>query len=1295
MKVHKKLIKAFGALLIAVMIFAALPAGEAKANDIPSATIVFESKPGYTLTDNLDGTFSGVIPCKVGGGFDIYAKEGAQAYFDDAAQLIGADHDAWGSWNPDTPDWYQYSLHLYVDSGTSEQKWALRNHPGATESDPWYEGTVSIAKGVPLSGTMHWGTMYAEETDVGAYLPGTGTAKYPGKAASHGGGSAYWDMDWSWGSEAVPLEYLGFEVSIDDLGSGDYRVTLTPAEGPVKNISTGATYGTIQGAIDAASAGDIIEVADGTYSEVNILIDKSLTLIGDPGDENPGPGANAPVLDGDSSYGDAFKIANGVSNVTIKGFEIQNYTTDDFNGVGNAVSAWVGSTSNITIQDNYLHDLGYNGVLVGNDYNSDPNKWGDHTGWTVKSNIIEDFGYIGFELTNTSTSTIEDNIIHMSTPYIGAVFSSARRSETGLTIKNNLIDGTPSTTSPVIYIYAYDCDMANPNLDDVLITGNTISTTGTPYQVYIWNIDTGTVTNVKVEDNKLSTLRNLTSETIDASPNWWGSITGPVEGQVVGDITYNPWCGDPGCTFLMPQDGKIVLDGTYNQAGGFEINEPNVTILIKDGTVIQNDSPCFIVNADNVTILGEYPGEEYCIPTDDSAGIEVAADVSNLVIKNLDFDGSNTTGSAIDFAGDVDGVQIVNNTFHDFIPSAIVFGGEVLTEHVIQGNMFMDVGTPAIDSGTTALDASFNGWGENAAPTITNVTTSPFTHANLWMESSGAFSGDQVAKGETITYTVYADMTEISGAEFILTYPTSLLTLSGTTDGTAFVGIPDDPSGTKDLLDTTTAGQIKFAGIVPLGNDPVTDTDVVLFTATFTAADPVPDPNTGVMDLVEISQGFSMTPDDPYYTNHVYPTKLLDGEVTVFERPTIDSTDIDGYYLVGDTQEFNVQTTNPADGGDFSNVLFKFEVQADDGDITLFQYDAGGTWYDMPLDCTTPGTCVGYFGPSGGFPLGPGYSATTTFQIQFDVDGTYPAEMTLVDVLAGDKVLTTFDTTVEDMNPVVYTKPTINSSDIGGPYTAEVEKCFSLTIDNVDADMILDGLVVTELSFDYPDGTVISYDGTDYTCTSGGCPLIPVTLTAGLNELEFCVTFTTEFDDDITVTLFDTDWDPDRELASKTFAVKVYANWSVEGKVTMQGRTYRGDIPMTLTGPGGFAFGPFTEDSLNQMGLNIFFTDIAEETYTITTDQDRYLNVMGYTLLIEADITLPDLYLYGGNANWDIDNVVDISDASIIGAQYGTGTIADNGDVNFDNRVNIQDLAIVGGNYGLDGAIAYASWLTP
>ena len=42
---------------------------------------------------------------------------------------------------------------------------------------------------------------------------------------------------------------------------------------------------------------------------------------------------------------------------------------------------------------------------------------------------------------------------------------------------------------PVIYIYAYDLEMANPNLDSVLIEGNTITTAAaTPFQIYVRNI---------------------------------------------------------------------------------------------------------------------------------------------------------------------------------------------------------------------------------------------------------------------------------------------------------------------------------------------------------------------------------------------------------------------------------------------------------------------------------------------------------------------------------------------------------------------------------------------------------------------------------------------------------------------------------------------------------------------------------------------------------------------------------------------------------------------------------------
>ena len=209
------------------------------ANTVSSSTIYFQG----SLTDHGGGRYTGILPClATGGGFDIYGKEGDTAWFGDdpgggpvwTSQAIGADHDAWPTWTPDTPDWYQYSLNLYFDG--SQYKWALRNHPGATATNPWYDtipGWPKPPKGVPMSGSMLWYSDgsggYAEETDVGAYLPATGTPEIPGGAAGYGGGVHAWDMDWSWGSEVVPLEYPGFELSITPLGGGTYDVIMTPA----------------------------------------------------------------------------------------------------------------------------------------------------------------------------------------------------------------------------------------------------------------------------------------------------------------------------------------------------------------------------------------------------------------------------------------------------------------------------------------------------------------------------------------------------------------------------------------------------------------------------------------------------------------------------------------------------------------------------------------------------------------------------------------------------------------------------------------------------------------------------------------------------------------------------------------------------------------------------------------------------------------------------------------------------------------------------------------------------------
>ncbi len=46
------------------------------------------------------------------------------------------------------------------------------------------------------------------------------------------------------------------------------------------NVGPGETYPTIQAAINAASPGDVINVAAGTYSESNIIVNKSVQIIG-------------------------------------------------------------------------------------------------------------------------------------------------------------------------------------------------------------------------------------------------------------------------------------------------------------------------------------------------------------------------------------------------------------------------------------------------------------------------------------------------------------------------------------------------------------------------------------------------------------------------------------------------------------------------------------------------------------------------------------------------------------------------------------------------------------------------------------------------------------------------------------------------------------------------------------------------------------------------------------------------------------------------------------------------------
>lgn len=421
---------------------------------------------------------------------------------------------------------------------------------------------------------------------------------------------------------------------------------------------TSGCYATIQAAITAASPGDTITVAAGTYNESNITVNKSVTILGNPGDANPGPGSNAPIIDGGSAPGDAFLLANGVSNVTIRGFEIRNFTSNA-NGIGNGISAWEASTSNITIQDNYFHDLGWNAVLVGND-----GALGDHTNWMIKSNILERWAAYGFELTNASNSSIEDNIITSDTTYNPdiSILVVARRNESGITIQGNQIDGQTSSAYPVVYILAWDTETPNVNLDNVAIRDNTITTLVSTNHIYIYDIGTGTVTNVHVNNNSLLNMKAIVADanTVDAEYNWWGNASGPSDpnneagettevppcdgvtglamintdgtgGVVQGNVDYCPWTALPlATTSSEPADGSVLTAG---------VNQVTVTFN-KD---VKNDGSAGAANNVANYLLFE-DGANSVFDTVNCLG-GLAADDTNIVINSATYNAATFTAT--------------------------------------------------------------------------------------------------------------------------------------------------------------------------------------------------------------------------------------------------------------------------------------------------------------------------------------------------------------------------------------------------------------------------------------------------------------------------------------------------------------------------------------------------------------------------------------------------------------------------------------------------------------------------
>ena len=176
------------------------------------------------------------------------------------------------------------------------------------------------------------------------------------------------------------------------------------------NVGQGQTYATIQSAINAAKTGDIISVAEGTYSENLVVKMNGISIIGNNKEKT--------IIDGKKT-GSVIKI-DGANNVKVSGFTVQSS-----GGSGQSD----GGISLFSANNNIIANmLIVNNIMGGTIYSGSNNN-------IVSGNDIKSSGKYGIFIFSSNDNKIYNNNIQSNK--IGIYCDSAH---TNHIYSNNLID---------------------------------------------------------------------------------------------------------------------------------------------------------------------------------------------------------------------------------------------------------------------------------------------------------------------------------------------------------------------------------------------------------------------------------------------------------------------------------------------------------------------------------------------------------------------------------------------------------------------------------------------------------------------------------------------------------------------------------------------------------------------------------------------------------------------------------------------------------------------------------------
>ena len=463
---------------------------------------------------------------------------------------------------------------------------------------------------------------------------------------------------------------LGLTAGILTGNSFDRAVTVSTA-GTIGTISVPAIFSTIQGGINAASAGNTVKAEAGMYDE-DVLVDRSVSLLGS--------GAGSTTIRGVIG-GDSATVRVAASNAEIAGFTItrqgNNLTDWNNSGLNSAGIAIQGMASTGTI----IHD----NVITGNRTGIDIN---NSSGHAIRNNIIAD-NRTGMILRNqTDNLTVVENEIADNWT-VGVLF----------------LDGSLGTNSPVQS--AANCTFFSND-----ISGNWY---GQVVDRQLGGALPAPGTNLKnFSGNWFGTASPVVSTAGSAEPGYaaqipvaFGGTAVPPGGQpdILGEasanIDYTPWLLSPTDTDTgtmgfqgdfsqvkadddSPQTGAagriaeaigmVNLHGTVHVAAGTYAEQVSIarevtvqgagidqTIVDVTGMPAANNDSGISITADNVTLAG-LTLNEAGVGTGPRYGVYIIG-TTGVTVEDVKVTGMKRTGVNVNGAQNLvlDGVQSLNN----------------------------------------------------------------------------------------------------------------------------------------------------------------------------------------------------------------------------------------------------------------------------------------------------------------------------------------------------------------------------------------------------------------------------------------------------------------------------------------------------------------------------------------------------------------------------------------------------------------------------------------------------------